>query len=128
MGAFFLLDVRHLRKTIDIIDASVYNGIIKKGRLTDMTITKGRLVTDDWGDGVMEQVGEYWTCESIAEHYTVCIRYMDQLLSVDKAYFPDWLQRHHLYMEDEAPQTPPMWYLRASDPFDVGFDEPWDVE
>lgn len=93
-----------------------------------MTITKGRLMTDDWGDGVMEPIGEYWTCEAVAEHYTVCIRYMGELLSMDKAQFPDWLQLHQLYIEDEAPQTPPAWFLRATDPFDVGFDEPWDVE
>lgn len=84
-----------------------------------MNITKGKLMADDWGDGLLEVMGEYWTSEAVADHNTVCVSCYGKLLSMDKAAFPDWLQLHSLLMWDEAPAAP---YGPAFDPFDVGMD------
>lgn len=70
-------------------------------------ITKGRLLTNDWEDGDMEPIGEYWTCMTIDEHCTVCVRYMGQLLNMDTSKFPDWLLAHELYIEDGVSQVYP---------------------
>lgn len=83
-----------------------------------MNITKGKLMADDWGDGMMEIMGEYWTSEAVADHYTVCVSCYGKLWSMDKAEFPDWLRQHKLFMCDEAP----VYMGSAFDPFDVGMD------
>ena len=88
-----------------------------------MNITKGKLMADDWGDGLLEVVGEYWTSE--LDYYTVCISYCGELLSMDKGQFPDWLQLKHLLMDDVKPSRPTG---PAFVPFDVGFDVPEGVE
>ena len=80
-------------------------------------IIKGNLLTSDRNDNVMEKVGEYWTPEH--EYYVVCISYMGQLLSMDKAWFRDWLQLNHLLYDELIAKE--VWGS-CFDPYDVGMD------
>lgn len=77
-------------------------------------IIAGRLV-----DRAGLDVGEYWTSEAIADLDTLCISWQDELLSMPKCCFSDWLQLHRLgRLEQVAPEP----YIPALDPFDCGMD------
>ena len=82
-------------------------------------MTKGKLMANDWEDGLLEPMGEYWMSEAVGERYTVCVSCYGHLLTMEKAAFLDWLQAHDLLMWDENPSQPDG---PAFDPFDVGMD------
>lgn len=83
-------------------------------------IQAGQLVTRE---GAI--VGEYWTCEAVAMHNTLCVNWGELSLTMDKAQLPDWAQLHNVQLDEKVI---PLTYIPAFDPFDVGFDIPWDVE
>ena len=65
-----------------------------------LKISAGTIVTKD-----DEKVGEYWTAEN--DFNVVCVKFFDKLLTIDKAYFSDWLQLTHVYSKEYTPQCLP---------------------
>lgn len=82
-----------------------------------VNIIKGNLLADDWGDGMLEKVGEYWT--SMNDYYIICIQYMGKLITMEKAEFQDWLQIHNLLYDELIAKE--VWGSRF-DPYDIGMD------